>query len=142
MSEELKPCPFCGGRAHILEVDLESSVRCASPRECRIAPATDWSVDENQLIEAWNTRKPEPDYKAMWKELKGAIESRIVLQDRNDETGAFIADEMNTCLGFMTALETAGPARKEKKNERSILPDGPRFGGLHLPRRDVNSKKP
>ncbi len=70
MSEELKPCPFCGGRAHILEVDLESSVRCASPRECRIAPATDWSVDENQLIEAWNTRKPEPDYKAMWEKLK------------------------------------------------------------------------
>ena len=43
--------------------------------------------------------------KKAWEDLKGAIESRIALQDQNDELGSFIAGEMNICLGFVKALE-------------------------------------
>jgi len=75
MSEELKPCPFCGGEAHIHEhytfggyvpkeypnnEPLGYAIGC-SKYDCRgKRENTGFLYDtEAQAIEAWNTRTPE-----------------------------------------------------------------------------------
>lgn len=53
MSEELLPCPFCGGEAYTPTVRLmdgETIPRCRNP-DCRA---------ETSSIAAWNRRTPEP----------------------------------------------------------------------------------
>jgi len=50
MSEELKPCPFCGGHAEHIYYD-GSSVICAS---CDVQ--TQVFATEQEAIEAWNQR--------------------------------------------------------------------------------------
>ena len=52
MSEELKPCPFCGGEAEIVQVHKNVYVRC---RKCG-ALAGDVSFKEKVAIAAWNKR--------------------------------------------------------------------------------------
>lgn len=69
MTNELKPCPFCGGEAHVVEGMYSSyqegyAVRC---RHCaltlgasgRLGECYEWSCcyeTEAEAIEAWNTR--------------------------------------------------------------------------------------
>ena len=61
MTEELKPCPFCGGAAHITDktineesrnMDTPALVDCA---DCGAGGAPQDSIVE--AIKAWNTRK-------------------------------------------------------------------------------------
>ena len=49
MSEELKPCPFCGGEAEIFESAI-CQIRCSNcnARSC-------WNT-KDKAIEAWNRR--------------------------------------------------------------------------------------
>lgn len=49
--DELKPCPFCGGEAHIITAVGESWVRCD---KCRAT--TEAYTDEQLTIAAWNRR--------------------------------------------------------------------------------------
>lgn len=66
MSEELKPCPFCGGEAELREyrrwLDFPKEmvdgyeVICVN-RDCIIYHADDvWFKTEAEAVEAWNTR--------------------------------------------------------------------------------------
>ena len=62
MKEELKPCPFCGGKAQIVyhEVFIDlCAIKCTN-EECAYLFSTDY-VDadtwENDLIDFWNTKK-------------------------------------------------------------------------------------
>ena len=50
MSNELKPCPFCGGKAE-LKNDLQDRVVCT---DCRANGP--YFLTSNDAIEAWNTR--------------------------------------------------------------------------------------
>lgn len=56
-TNELKPCPFCGGEAVIVEVKDNPpetiAIQCKSG--CCISVHHKW-MEENVLIEAWNTR--------------------------------------------------------------------------------------
>ena len=60
MSEELKPCPFCGGDAELSHV-LASvgrnyfAVECADKRGCRVVVSSR-AATEAEAIAAWNTR--------------------------------------------------------------------------------------
>ena len=61
MSEELKPCPFCGKPAEIYyeydEVLLctYAHVGCVN-RACAIMPGTAAFVDEDVAVKVWNRR--------------------------------------------------------------------------------------
>ena len=72
MSVELKPCPFCGRTAHVMQ--LKSSVRpryfvgCANEKERCIA-SSHWVFgkfywDQDEAIEAWNRRTASVNFEA------------------------------------------------------------------------------
>ena len=57
MAEDLKPCPFCGGEAEIVEVmdnpPETIAIQCKSG--CGVSAHHKW-MDESVLIKRWNTR--------------------------------------------------------------------------------------
>ena len=58
MSSEIKPCPFCGGKAEVLYTGkYECFIRCR--RGC--AEQTRLYKMKGSAIKAWNRRKPEDD---------------------------------------------------------------------------------
>lgn len=56
---ELKPCPFCGGRAFMLNEKEEAGtlhrVYCGN-EDCHVEPKTHWYWKKEQAIETWNRR--------------------------------------------------------------------------------------
>lgn len=52
---ELKPCPFCGGEAHIVKDFGEYRVLCLLV-DCKVNPISHYRETEKEAIEAWNTR--------------------------------------------------------------------------------------
>lgn len=59
MNNELKPCPFCGGEADILEVNDDTNnfhgyVACCLTCGC----GTPGSEDEAECCAVWNNRHP------------------------------------------------------------------------------------
>lgn len=65
---DLKPCPFCGGKARVRVSDSISVMRIECT-ECHVATTTFIadSIGESEAVEAWNTRHVETctigDYK-------------------------------------------------------------------------------
>ena len=66
MSDELKPCPFCGGKAEMRDARkflvvskfsyiFPYSVRCSNEK-CDVKPYTEYSSTEQEAIDAWNRR--------------------------------------------------------------------------------------
>jgi hypothetical protein len=60
--EELKPCPFCGGKAHLIQTECLSNgvvlhhVYHSDPR-CPLNPVCTKNMDTpEEAIEAWNRR--------------------------------------------------------------------------------------
>lgn len=53
MSEELKPCPFCGGKAHLVIGDEFCHIRC---HQCGATGALADAIRESDAIAAWNRR--------------------------------------------------------------------------------------
>ena len=61
MSEELKPCPFCGGDASVGHTKVAYFVNCP---DCLVATnilAPDSGQTKAEVIAAWNTRAPDAD---------------------------------------------------------------------------------
>lgn len=60
MSNELKPCPFCGGEAKIRTLGGTANKQYYATHdcvECKIDLIETWLFDtEQEAIEAWNTR--------------------------------------------------------------------------------------
>ena len=60
MSDELKPCPFCGGEAQV-QHDYERGeyrVLCFGDK-CNLVPSTFFFEKKSRAISAWNTRIPD-----------------------------------------------------------------------------------
>lgn len=58
MSEELKPCPFCGGEAELYGISSFWNVKCL--KGCCFRPATEGNsyTSKEIAIDNWNTRRP------------------------------------------------------------------------------------
>ena len=76
MSEiKLLPCPFCGGEADLVKyigkLDCKKfAVECRNI-ECPTLPCTEWYLDKEEAIKAWNIRKPMDDIvKLLEEEMK------------------------------------------------------------------------
>lgn len=55
MSEELKPCPFCGSKAEFDPLSLGVSVYCPN-EECPTTPETGYCDTQEAAVAAWNRR--------------------------------------------------------------------------------------
>ncbi len=74
-SEELKPCPFCGGEAELIDNRLGWYVSCdgcgstvigeraLEPETEEESEQTDWSYYEQSAVQKWNTRHIPEGYK-------------------------------------------------------------------------------
>lgn len=61
MTEELKPCPFCGGKAMYYwcagDIGIDGSPKvqhCILCTECKASSL--WNVDRQKCVAAWNRR--------------------------------------------------------------------------------------
>ena len=54
---ELKPCPFCGGRAEVFTANWSKRVTvwCSNP-ECGVKPFTMYTESLREAVENWNRR--------------------------------------------------------------------------------------
>lgn len=60
MSEELKPCPFCGGKARIIKESQPGFIQCkVACRNC--GTATPFIGSKEQSIITWNCRAQQPN---------------------------------------------------------------------------------
>lgn len=80
---ELKPCPFCGGKAKCIEYYGLFHVICC---DCYIAGRDRPSIDG--AIDAWNTRPFEDALRAENKRLREVLE-RISDEFEKDEINSF-----------------------------------------------------
>lgn len=62
MADELKPCPFCGGEAEIVDIGYEESIIGVGCSKCPVilAEYSDYKPFKNEVeaIEVWNKRAP------------------------------------------------------------------------------------
>lgn len=59
---ELKPCPFCGGEAEIIDaVEAGESAKCVTCKKCWCSSHVRFAIKEpveELLAESWNQRAP------------------------------------------------------------------------------------
>lgn len=79
MSDELKPCPFCGATAKVTYLDYKNGttdarmVRCSSSGDC--------STLEEHPASVWNTRPIEDTLRARIAALKRVVEAAKTYND-------------------------------------------------------------
>ena len=64
MTEELKPCPFCGNKPKTwwdLESDVHECYNQGYNIECPLGHARIYAIYDVEAIQAWNRRANEPD---------------------------------------------------------------------------------
>ena len=102
MTEQIKPCPFCGGEAKCIEFYGLYHVICCN---CHIA-GKDCSTRESS-VSAWNTRPIENELEAENARLHDALDTIVGLFEINGGFWA-VAEKMH---------ETAKKALEKGKNE-------------------------
>lgn len=107
MSEELKPCPFCGGKPHA-QLMGRMAVRyweVVCDNECVFSgPPKD---TEEQAIGAWNRRDPDAAKDAEIEKLKAALELGCTAVA---ELALEICGEDQSVQSAARLIERAGPA--------------------------------
>jgi ssDNA-binding Zn-finger/Zn-ribbon topoisomerase 1 len=57
MSEELEPCPFCGGKAKLMQTQYgKYFIRCENYNGCNVHPETIIYENYKSSIHVWNKR--------------------------------------------------------------------------------------
>ena len=73
MSDDLKPCPFCGGEPFSFEDYGHSTaweVGCSNS-QCRVEPNV-WEKTRDEALASWNTRTPDTGIEALTEQLEAA----------------------------------------------------------------------
>jgi len=115
MSEELKPCPFCGRKAEVLELGDEAnfggSVVCCSG--CGASSPVHFDRKEN-LRASWNERIRDPEKAEAVDFLKGMLGLVQLLASR-DDISTELSDVLRTnhriadALAFIQKMEGESP---------------------------------
>ncbi len=56
MSDKLKPCPFCGGKAKLSNIGAQAGLFCVKCDDCWAKSIFVDSHKQEEAIKAWNTR--------------------------------------------------------------------------------------
>lgn len=109
MTEQLKPCPFCNGKARIQTCDCDDvsfwKVTCENPK-CFCSSAFFYSTRE-EAVAAWNDRPIENEKDAEIARLRDALDTIVGLFEINGGFWA-VAEKMH---------ETAKQALEKGKEE-------------------------
>lgn len=110
MTDELLPCPFCGGDAHRIEYDTPDpdDVICKND-DCRLSGIV-FSIAE------WNTRTPKLDWEALREEVARAIWPELwAHEDKNAD--AF--NRLNSCT--VESARARGAAKVKAQAAISVI---------------------
>lgn len=96
MSDQLKPCPFCGGKAELWMAHAERTAWIACMSKCSVLVSKEYKTDA-EAIAAWNRRaipaaQPSPDVEALVEALEKLVHAVC------GETG--FAQSVRDCSGF------------------------------------------
>ena len=100
MTDELKPCPFCGGEAKIKCGEIVNRYNTAVYRhyhvECMSCGVDTRNFDtDDEAIEAWNRRT---DRTAKVQELPRRSETSLDWEGKCSNCGAYTIHDMNYCF--------------------------------------------
>ena len=69
MSEELKPCPFCGEKPFVKSFGSKITTIFCDGEACRVHPSVD-NIDLDSATKGWNTRAYEEENKKLREALQ------------------------------------------------------------------------
>lgn len=105
---ELKPCPFCGGEAELMDGSIICFVHCDS---CKTTGCTFVSECASQAVAAWNTRATDTELTR----LKRQVE---VLREAHIQTSHNLACERYVREHSENALAAADRIAKEQPHDK------------------------
>lgn len=75
---ELKPCPFCGGKAELIKIPVSPYpdkyyVRCSNQNDCKVAAHTYMGGTAEEAIEDWNRRAAFTTAHSEWINVKDRL---------------------------------------------------------------------
>ncbi len=104
MTEELKPCPFCGGEAKLgdqarVEHFIVECGKCSKFLE---------SINQDEVIRKWNQRTPEPNTSVLrWTRYDGTTET-LPEEDKAISVKGIPAYRLENCFMFAVNLSVGG----------------------------------
>lgn len=93
---DLKPCPFCGGKAYIVDGGKDYSFFAGCSNCCSY---TEFFKTKDEALAAWNTRPVEDAQASEIKRLRESLE-KIIDRAENEESKA-----SNATYGFAYDIE-------------------------------------
>lgn len=110
---DMKPCPFCGGKATLLYVgDSTWQVICDKCGSCSDYYNEEWEPDNQpegkEAIKAWNTRQVESELNEEIKRLREALEGIKEVSNYMSAGETTIYDSIgiyNTCCDALEGKE-------------------------------------
>ena len=107
MSDELKPCPFCGAGATWKRSGIGWAVHCGQRfGACFMNARTHYQNDKYSAIRAWNTRDdlPATDAQALANEkVKALVEALEVIAGEGCERSSWFQSKARAALAAMEA---------------------------------------
>lgn len=127
---ELKPCPFCGGEAHIAENvgyrgDIAYTVNCNAVYGCIASDSGLWYSSREAAVEAWNTRADYHGFEQAAIEAWKSIKTWNTRAERTCkvESKIFIEGEYVPCPYYEYEMECGGQFRWDEPEPPSFCPD-------------------